>query len=96
MQPAKGREGRTSKHGRVSSHRIDVMARATPTLSAAKTSVIQVAAIKKLDLDLAALDGLRAVACLAVICFHCLLYWGALLDLDVGKKVSEDAIEFCG
>jgi len=38
--------------------------------------------------DFAALDGLRAIACLSVICFHSLLYWGTLLDIDEGEKVS--------
>jgi hypothetical protein len=38
--------------------------------------------------DFAALDGLRVVACLSVICFHSLLYWGTLLDINEGEKVS--------
>jgi hypothetical protein len=37
--------------------------------------------------DFAALDGLRVLACLSVICFHSLLYWGTLLDIDEGEKV---------
>lgn len=42
-------------------------------------------------LDLAALDGLRAVACAAVMCYHSFMYWGSLLDLDVTHKVRGEA-----
>ncbi len=42
--------------------------------------------------DFAALDGLRVVACLSVICFHSLLYWGTLLDINDGEKVRIFAI----
>lgn len=38
--------------------------------------------------DLGALEGLRAVAALAIICFHCFLYWGTLLPLPKGHKVG--------
>ncbi|KAL4517234.1 hypothetical protein Ndes2437B_g06839 [Nannochloris sp. 'desiccata'] len=37
--------------------------------------------------DFAALDGLRVVACLSVICFHSLLYWGTLLEIDEGEML---------
>lgn len=45
--------------------------------------------------DFAALDGLRVVACWSVICFHSLLYWGTLLDINEGEKVSTWELLFC-
>lgn len=43
-------------------------------------------------LDLAALDGLRAVACAAVMSYHSFMYWGSLLDLDVAHKVRRKGL----
>ena len=45
--------------------------------------------------DFAALDGLRVVACLSVICFHSLLYWGTLLDINEGEKVNGLFVKLC-
>ena len=53
-----------------------------------KANTIQKAAEIPLPYDFAAVNGLRVIACLAVICFHSLLYWGALLEVDEGRKVS--------
>lgn len=38
--------------------------------------------------DLGAIDGLRTLACLTVMAFHAFLYWGALMPLDKGFKVT--------
>lgn len=48
--------------------------------------------VKRPELDLTSLDGLRAAACFAVIAFHCVLYWGMLLDWDTGNKVLESSL----
>jgi hypothetical protein len=75
------------------SHPINVTARGGPPAGAVEAPVVAAQPpIYNTDVDFAALDGLRAVACVAVICFHCLLYWGALLDLDTGRKVSGGAL----
>lgn len=38
--------------------------------------------------DLAALDGLKGAASFVVMAFHALMYWGSILDLQEGYKVS--------
>jgi hypothetical protein len=79
-----------AKSCRVRSHAIEAIARGAPPLDAIKISALRNSVPHtRPDVDLAALDGLRAVACLAVICFHALLYWGALLPLDVGTKARQ-------
>lgn len=40
------------------------------------------------DVDLGSLDGLRAIACLAVVCFHCTLFWGLLLNWKTSNSVG--------
>lgn len=47
-----------------------------------------------LPYDFVAVNGLRVVACLAVICFHSLLYWGTLLDMDKGRMVRTKDLIF--
>jgi hypothetical protein len=42
--------------------------------------------------DLAALDGLKGAASFVVMAFHALMYWGSILDLQKGYKVSDKYI----
>lgn len=74
--------------GRVQSHRIEAMARGTPPLEAVKLTAKDAVGVVGGHVDLPALDGLRAAACLTCMAYHCLMLWGALQDLDTGYKVN--------
>lgn len=39
------------------------------------------------NVDLTALDGLRAISCFTVVCFHCLLYWAMLQSWKDSNQV---------
>jgi hypothetical protein len=78
----------TKPMGTENVQRVDLTAQAA--IPEVNKAVKQYKAPKKegsLLYDFAALDGLRVVACLSVICFHSFLYWGTLLDINEGEQV---------
>ena len=77
-----------STSGKVFSHPVRVQARTGAPGPHTKPIETDVMGRIAPSFDLGALDGLRALASLGVVAFHALLYWGTLLSLNKGYKVS--------
>jgi len=77
-----------SAQGKEAAHQMQVHVAAETSKPQSKIIKTDISSYLSGGFDVSALDGLRAIASFTVIAFHALLYWGTLLPLNMGYKVS--------